>query len=197
MVRVRVTTMGNLRVALTVGFVLGCVAIWLAAEPLGWSGGPVVAAIGAAVLLFFPTVLVRRIDGDIPLARLGVTTWCVLILVLALAAMAALPRLPLVTAAAVVAMVVAGWQLQQRARAAIERDPGMLLAPGGDTDFGVYTALTPMLRPPSSQPPETEQGSTLHDPDGGRDRLAEWTRPQAEDEGPPESGLGRTPPRER
>jgi hypothetical protein len=176
-VRVRVTTMGNLRVALTVGFVLGCVAIWLAAEPLGWSGGPVVAAIGAAVLLFFPTVLVRRIDGDTPLARLGLTTWCVLILVLALVAMAALPRLPLVTAAAVVAMVVACWQLQQRARAAIERDPGMLLAPGGDTDFGVYTALTPMLKPPSSQPQDAEQTSSLYDPEGGRDRIPGGTRP--------------------
>lgn len=177
MVRVRVATMGSLRVALTVGFVLGCVAIWLAAEPLGWSDGPVVAAIGAAVLLFFPTVLVRRIDGDTPLARLGLTTWCVLILLLALVSMAALPRLPLVTAAALVAMVVWCWQLRQRARAAIERDPGMLLAPGGDTDFGVYTALTPMLKPPTTRPEDAEQGNSLYDPEGGRGRLAEWTRP--------------------
>lgn len=171
-------TMGNLRVSLLLAFcATSAVLIWLGSG----DENPMLVAVGTSVtLLAIPTLLVGRIQQETPLAMLGIAPISVAVFVLGMAAPALLVVQSWLGGAVFVLLFVAFVVFWRRVKAATSLHHEVLRPSSGDGDVGVFSALTPISRPPTvtPAPQASEPSHSVYDATAARDPMAGLTRPK-------------------
>lgn len=172
-------TMGNLRVSLLLAYLATTAAILWAGSAGGRMDQMIAAVIVSCGLLGIPTLLVGRIQQDVPVSGLGIASVSVLVFVLGMTAPALLMVQPWLGGAAFVLLLVVFVVFWRRATAALAAHHDVLRPSAGDGDVGAFTGLTPISPAPTVVPEPTapEASHSVYDPTAARDPMAGLSRP--------------------